>query len=234
MSRFYFWMDLVASFSLLCDIPGFMDGLTGNNDDSNRHITLDRAAKAAQAGARSARIMQVIAVYQLLKYKARRMAQSGGKGTLSEDGSMSVDSDSMVDGAPPAHCSSLKKPRSPKNQTRVGEKVTEMTMRKVILGVLLLLLMLPIFDIYVYYGQPTFLEDGGLVMLHTLYIEEGNSTGFQHALNSYIDENIYRVGTRETGYLYRLTVHNITYVNEDPELRKDEKQTSTVRVRHGE
>jgi len=168
-------MDILASFSLLCDIPGFMDAITpGNGDNSNRHVTLDRAAKAAQAGARSARIMQVIALAQLLRYKAQRMKMAS-KFTLTEDGIVSNSStgeDEGADGKP--------KGMNAKPQTRVGEKLTEMTMRKVILGVLLMLLVLPVFDANVYYGHPTFLEDGGLVMLHDLYGEEGNSTTFQN------------------------------------------------------
>jgi class 3 adenylate cyclase len=223
--KFYFWMDVVASISLLCDIPGFMDLVSPSNDEDNRHVTLDRAAKAAQAGARSARIMQVIAVAQLLRYKAQRLAQSGGRSRMTEEGSTtsSTDgSDATANGV-----SQMSKP-----QSRVGEKVTEMTMRKVILGVLLLLLVLPVFDANVLYGQPTYLEDGGLVMLHDQYLLEGNTTGFYTSLQAYIEENIYKMGTKETGFLYKLVIANQTWLQTipEPDLRDEEKQTSTVKT----
>jgi class 3 adenylate cyclase len=217
-------MDVVASISLLCDIPGFMDVVSPGSDDDNRHVTMDRAAKAAQAGARSARIMQVIAVAQLLRYKAQRLAQSGGKSRLTEEGSTtsSDGADGLANGV-----SQMSKP-----QSRVGEKVTEMTMRKVILGVLLLLLVLPIFDANVLYGQPTYLEDGGLIMLHDQYLLEGNTTGFYTSLQAYISENVYKLGTKETGFLYKLVIANQTWLQTDPEpdLRDEETQTSTVKT----
>jgi class 3 adenylate cyclase len=221
--KFYFWMDVVASISLLCDIPGFMDVVSPGTDDDNRHVTMDRAAKAAQAGARSARIMQVIAVAQLLRYKAQRLAQSGGKSRMTEDSSTTSSTDGLD--AIANGVSQMSKP-----QSRVGEKVTEMTMRKVILGVLLLLLVLPIFDANVLYGQPTYLEDGGLVMLHDQYLLQGNTTGFYTSLQAYIEENVYKMGTKDTGFLYKLVIANQTWLETipEPDLRDEERQTSTV------
>ena len=209
--------------SLLCNIPGFMDAITGNSDDSNRHVTLDRAAKATQAAARAARIMQVIALVQLLRYKARRLAlkkASSRRRVLTEDSISSFDSEfPSPSGRSPTLAIS-------KPQTRLGERVTEMTMRKVIVGVLILLLVLPVFDSSVYYGHPPFVEDGGLVMLHDLYLSEGNTTSFQINLQAYIEENVYKLGTKHTGYIYRLVIANVTWVDSDPNLRKIERQTA--------
>ena len=73
--RFYMWMDLVASFSLLCDIPAFVDLVTFSSDDDDRHLTLERIAKAAQAGARAARIMQVVSVLQMIHLRAQRFSR---------------------------------------------------------------------------------------------------------------------------------------------------------------
>lgn len=217
-------MDLIASFSLLCDIPGFMDAISFEKDDSNPHLTMDRAAKLAQAGARAARIMQVIAVVQLLRYKAQRLRERGSKARYTEDGS-TRSSSSGEDGSTNLSNISISKP-----QSRVGEKLTEMTMRKVILGVLLLLVVLPAFDANVLYGKPTSVEEGGLVMLHDLYLQDGNSTAFQIALQAYIEENVYKMGTRKTGFLYRLIIANVTLLDADPDLRKEERQTSTVQT----
>lgn len=227
--RFYFWMDIVASFSLLCDVPGFMDFVTNNHNSANHHVTLQRAAKAAQAGARAARIMQVIAVIQLLRYKAKRASTtsrslgrpSEGRYTTEDGGSSAGDYD--------GHGNKI---QITKPQSRIGEKVTEMTMRKVILGVLLLLLVLPVFDANVYYGHATFLEDGGLVMLHDMRGNgTNNSTIDSAAVQSYIQENQYRLGTRETGFLYKLIIRNETvYDDTTVNLRKEEYETSTVQT----
>jgi hypothetical protein len=223
--KFYFFMDVLAALSLLTDIPGFTDAITFNDDDANHHVTLERAAKSAQAGARAARIMQVIALIQLIHLKAQRLpfVVNRGAGGLTEDGSSAGEGD-------PAAPALL----GVKTQSRIGEKVTERTMRKVILGVLLLLLVLPVFDINVFFTQPTTLEDGGLGMLHDLYQQEGSATeSFRAAAVAYVQDNAYNLGTSRTGFVYRLIVWNVTLMDTDPELRKDEKHTSVVEVRAG-
>lgn len=222
--RFYFWMDLVASFSLLCDIPAFVDLITIGSDDSNRHLTLERMAKAAQAGARAARIMQVISVLQLLRLRAKRLRLRASKSDLRLSRSTS---DSEIENSLMQFQMTTLKP-----QTRVGEKLTEMTMRKVILGVLILLSVLPVFDSWVFYGSNTSFEEGGIVTLHNLYANEGNSSAFQSALRDYEHENEYKVGGRTTGTLIKLVVHNITFFESERfgNLRRTEKQSSTVQV----
>jgi hypothetical protein len=226
--RFYFWMDLVASFSLLCDIPSFVDFITFDADDSNRHLTLDRISKAAQAGARAARIMQVISVLQLLHLRTKRSASKLLDKSLDRALSRSTSETDSDHGGIQFQMTSLKP------QSRVGEKLTEKTMRKVILGVLLLLSMLPVFDSWVFYGTPTSFEDGGLLTLHNLYMVEGNSSSFMEAVHNFEQQNVYKVGGRQTGHVIELKIHNLTFVQTTKrinELRKSEKQSSVVEVR---
>lgn len=45
-----------------------------------------------------------------------------------------------------------------------------------------------------------------------------------------MDENVYKMGTKDTGYLYRLQIYNITIMYGDPNLRSDEIETSTVQT----
>lgn len=224
--RFYFWMDLVASFSLLCDIPAFVDLITIDSDDSNRHLTLERMAKAAQAGARAARIMQVISVLQLLRLRAKRLRLRTNRASDLRLSRSTSESESE-NGAMQFQMTTLKP------QTRVGEKLTEMTMRKVILGVLILLSVLPVFDSWVFYGSATSFEEGGVVTLHNLFANEGNSSAFQSALRDYKHENEYKVGGRTTGRLIKLVVHNITFFESERfnDLRRTEKQSTSVQVR---
>mmetsp|Transcript_4391 Transcript_4391/g.8730 ORF Transcript_4391/g.8730 Transcript_4391/m.8730 type:complete len:860 (-) Transcript_4391:18-2597(-) len=223
--RFYFWMDLVASFSLLCDIPAFVDLITIDSDDSNRHLTLERMAKAAQAGARAARIMQVISVLQLLRLRAKRLRLRTNRASDLRLSRSTSESESE-NGAMQFQMTTLKP------QTRVGEKLTEMTMRKVILGVLILLSVLPVFDSWVFYGSATSFEEGGVVTLHNLFANEGNSSAFQSALTDYKHENEYKVGGRTTGRLIKLVVHNITFFESERfnDLRRTEKQSTSVQV----
>lgn len=217
----------MASFSLLCDIPSFVDMITFNSDDDNRHLTLERMAKAAQAGARSARIMQVISVLQLFRLRAKRLSEKKKLAECDRRLSRSTTESDIIDGEIQFQMTTVKP------QTRVGEKLTEMTMRKVILGVLIVLSMLPVFDSWVFYGYPTSFEDGGLLTLHNLYIKEGNSSVFLDAVQDYKEKNQYWIGGRKTGNLISLKVQNVTFI-EFPEqldkLRKTEKQSSSIAV----
>ena len=65
-------------------------------------------------------------------------------------------------------------------------------------------------------------------MLHDMYTQDGNTSSFQTALSVYIEENVYKLGTKETGFLYRLTIANQTLLDADPELRAEERQTAVI------
>ena len=242
------WMDLVALFSLLCDIPAFVDFVTSpfGGDDDDRHLTLERIAKAAQAGARAARIMQVVSALQLLhlrtqrarmKRKERRLSGGSGTSVGSAVGGLNQRSTSGGSGDGEDRGEDVQgnlqfQMTTLKPQTRVGEKLTEMTMRKVILGVLILLSMLPVFDSWVYYGTPTSFEDGGLQTLHTLYEHRASDSGaFWGAVEDYRVRNEYKVGGRITGKLIRLVVRNETIIDDAARfdyLRDTEKQSSSI------
>lgn len=246
--RFYMWMDLVASFSLLCDIPEFVDFVTSpiSGDDDERHLTLERMAKVAQAGARAARIMQVVSVLQLLHLRAQRGRQKkrerrlSGESGMGAMGGMDSNNERESGGSGTSGMDSNSdelqfQMTTLKPQTRVGEKLTEMTMRKVILGVLILLSLLPVFDSWVFYGTPTTFEDGGLRTLHALYGSQGgNSSAFLEAVEAYREQNEYKVGGRTTGKLIKLVVHNETILDNAERfeyLRKSEKQSSKIKIK---
>jgi hypothetical protein len=53
-------------------------------------------------------------------------------------------------------------------ETRVGQKLSDLTTRRVIVGVLMMLFCLPLFDITYYpAGDPSLLTEGGLKMVTT-------------------------------------------------------------------
>lgn len=60
---FYFFLDLIATLSLLGDIPMFIALLTGDNGSGkvlNGSTTLARAGRTSRAGARAGRVARVI------------------------------------------------------------------------------------------------------------------------------------------------------------------------------
>lgn len=213
-------MDLLATLALSCDMPGFMDFVTpGSAKDGEGHDTLDRSAKAIQAGARAARLVQLFRMLRLVRaaslHKRRIRAQQ-----LAEDNDEDYILDEQIDDVDK---------NGGQFQSRIGEKVTDRTMTKVILGVVLMLLVLPVFDAVVFYGSLPVLEDGGLAMLHDMYGADGYTATFVTAYQSFIDEMPYDMGGKNTGFVYQLSVYNNSLMDEDKDdLRRQERLKYTV------
>jgi len=54
------------------------------------------------------------------------------------------------------------------------------------------------------------------------------------AVHNFEQQNVYKVGGRQTGHVIELKIHNLTFVQTTKrinELRKSEKQSSVVEVR---
>jgi hypothetical protein len=69
---FYFWLDLVATISLVPDIGFLWDPLTGADDVTEDSATSDaeqiqNAGKASRAGTRTSRIIRVMRLIRLLR-----------------------------------------------------------------------------------------------------------------------------------------------------------------------
>ena len=65
-------------------------------------------------------------------------------------------------------------PSKTSERSRVGQKLSDLTTQKVIVGILALLLIIPVFNIYSgLYGTYSSLVQGGLRMLHNLYLDVG-------------------------------------------------------------
>lgn len=63
-------------------------------------------------------------------------------------------------------------PSKTSTRSRVGQKLSDLTTQKVIVGILTLLLIIPVFNIYSgLYGTYSPLDQGGLQMLHDLYLD---------------------------------------------------------------
>lgn len=62
-------------------------------------------------------------------------------------------------------------PSKTSERSRVGQKLSDLTTQKVIVGILAILLIIPVFNIYSgLYGTYSGLTQGGLHVLHDLYL----------------------------------------------------------------
>jgi hypothetical protein len=72
-------------------------------------------------------------------------------------------------------------------ETRVGQRLSDLTTRRVIVGVLAMLFCLPLFDINTFEaGEEALLAEGGLKMVHNMLVLNGRaSPGFYSAVDDY-------------------------------------------------
>ncbi len=65
-------------------------------------------------------------------------------------------------------------------RSRVGQKLSDLTSQRVIVLILTMLIMIPGFNWNSgLYGNFNNISDGGLKMMHDIFLADGNSTGFQ-------------------------------------------------------
>lgn len=69
---FYFWLDLIATCSLIMDISWIWNGIVGEEDDysaieSNDAEIIVRASQGARIGSRTARVTRVIRLVRLIR-----------------------------------------------------------------------------------------------------------------------------------------------------------------------
>mmetsp|Transcript_3670 Transcript_3670/g.4918 ORF Transcript_3670/g.4918 Transcript_3670/m.4918 type:complete len:841 (+) Transcript_3670:546-3068(+) len=181
---FYFWLDLIATLSLLFDIPVIFEALTGVKEtDSTADIgvtssdagssnavkdtsTLARAGRTSRAGTRAGRIVRLVRLIRILKLYKQYANQKENQEVKQEDEELT--------------------------ESRVGQKLSDLTTRRVIIGVLLMLFILPLFDVTTFEEEAT-LMDGGLEMVAETYQISSASNGFYTAMSAYYEntENMY-------------------------------------------
>lgn len=67
---FYFWLDLIATLSLIFDIGWFWDAILGTGGTSGNATSAAKAAKAgrgARAGTRASRIARIVRLVRLIR-----------------------------------------------------------------------------------------------------------------------------------------------------------------------
>eukprot|EP00753_Platysulcus_tardus_P015585 PLAT5105.1.p1 GENE.PLAT5105.1~~PLAT5105.1.p1 ORF type:complete len:852 (+),score=467.46 PLAT5105.1:115-2670(+) len=120
---FYFWLDLLATVSMLPDIGWIWDPLTqGGSTDAAGNDAAVRAGRASRLGTRAGRIVRVVRLVRLVRLA--KLYKQVGSGDETEQEIVLRDEPS-----------------------KVGKKLSDLTTRRVIIIVLGLLISLPLLDI---------------------------------------------------------------------------------------
>jgi class 3 adenylate cyclase len=168
---FFFYLDLGSTITLMFDMTWVSDALFCGGSDGQQAL---KTSRAGRAGARASRTVRIIRLMRLVKlYKAYRLSIERKKAELErlnkpvepgkeiEDDEESDTRDSArhsdfevdfdeTDPQDPGETTSSEKKQGPndeKSETRVGKKLGEMTTRRVIILVLVMLVILPMFQI---------------------------------------------------------------------------------------
>jgi len=127
---FFFVLDVVSTFSLILDLTWVSEALLGDGDGD---VSSLRSGRTARIGAKAGRVVRVIRLVRIIKlWKAIQDAKMEKKrreanGEVDDWGDDA--DDKKIEG----------------RESRVGQKLSEMTTRRVIILVLTMLLALPFF-----------------------------------------------------------------------------------------
>lgn len=128
---FYFWLDLISTFSMAIEMPwdfGSEDGAVGDSIDGTV------AGKASLAGARAANKLKVIRMVRLVRlaklYKYISAKQSAKSNSSSNNNTAAHNAEGGLDIFPA--------------ESHVGAEMSDRTTKKVIVGILIMLLGIPL------------------------------------------------------------------------------------------
>lgn len=143
-NSFFFWLDLVATLSLIPDIPWIvqpMYALYGGDESTNSgNASMARAGRAARAGTRAGRIIRLVRLVKLVNLdNIKKMLGIQDKTDLDAELAESPDENAT----PKDAVEGEKKMEA----SRLGKILSEQTTRRVIVGVLVMLFSLPQLDV---------------------------------------------------------------------------------------
>ena len=128
IGSFYFWLDLMATVSMVFELPWIMSPTADGVDESFDNA---RAGKASRAGAKAARILRIVRMIRLVrlvrlyKYFSDSKQKNETIVPMSEDGEL--------DDVPP--------------ESHVGAEMSDRTTKKVIVGILIMLVVIPLLQV---------------------------------------------------------------------------------------
>ena len=137
---FFFWLDIIATLSLIPDIPWIMHYLAvlidSTPSEQSKDVVLGSVVSSSGAGNRaqrlikSVRLIRLIRIIKLYKYAVKSNTEEE-EAKLREQQKLSQT----------AQQAALKREMEP---GRLGKVLSDTTIRKVIIGILLMLMVLPI------------------------------------------------------------------------------------------
>jgi len=254
---FYFFIDLLATVTLLLDIPIFFELITTYSESSSSHHgqhndVLTTIGTASHVGAKSARVAQSIRLLRLLRlYRLHVPTQSqnyeASPGKTAHESSLlqqngNNHNNSSITTAHESTPSPTSNNSSSNQSTKVGEALTELTIKKMVLTVLILVIAMPFFDVSIgYYGRRSTFDVKGLALLHSsaTMVDHSNNknknkntqAAFQTVVDLYIEGTMYNIGLQQASNLLQLSVRNQSLFQADniKPLRKSEIVAATVR-----
>jgi class 3 adenylate cyclase len=172
---FYFWLDLVAIFSVMIDIPWIWDRLEFVNNLNSEAVI---AGKASRIGTKAARVVRVIRVLRMVRI-AKILSYENRKQFFKRKAKMDEDHEAinkLTDISSPEKRALQHDAKAKKEPSAVSQKMIQLTNRRVILIVLGCILIFPFFDAnFIFLPQDQF-EEYGLVDLHRIP-QDRNASG---------------------------------------------------------
>ena len=153
IGSFYFWLDLLATISLSFEIP-WMSSSSSTSSSSDGGIENARAGRASRAGARAARVIKVVRMIRLVRLvKLYKYFGDSSKQTK-RDRESAVVAPALVGSN--GNITSSKRNKQEKGdgdgfemppESRVGTEMSDRTTKKVIVGILVMLIGIPLLQI---------------------------------------------------------------------------------------
>eukprot|EP01031_Cornospumella_fuschlensis_P027048 gene27048-32682_t len=134
---FYFWLDLVASVSLIFDME-WMLGTDSYNDISGAGILSAKAGNASSSGAQASRIVRLIRMVRLVRmmklYRYVTLYLDKRKRQAAKDPTKEENKEKEAEEEAPA-------------ESKVGAAMSDLTSRRVLILILLMLIIIPLLTV---------------------------------------------------------------------------------------
>ena len=211
--KFYFWLDTMATISLISDIGWIWNRVVGNQDfsagNAQQASQLARAGRGARVGTRAGRIIRIIRLIRLIRvvklYKHAHVALAEkterenqdektlnheNDGTPNRPERSQSEVKSLVRSENKANTtekSDIKEDMKIPEESKVGKKLSDLTTKRVIILVLAMMFSIPIFSISTYRNDNNSFKFG--LELMDLFSSDPNGAKFQISYDTYLTEH---------------------------------------------
>ncbi|GBG24941.1 Hypothetical Protein FCC1311_011582 [Hondaea fermentalgiana] len=238
---FFFWLDVLATVSLIPDIPLIWDAVVASVENFGADaddLTVTRAGRASRAGARAARMLRILRLVRLLRVfklfeyismrRERAVRKLQGKSTTATSSryvAKYLIRKRIQTRKRPSNLSRPVPTGRGQQQSKVGAKLADLTTRRVIIVVLVILFTLPLISL----DEVDNSFDASLGMLHMAWVQHVIVRHDQAAFNTTVDN--FAHGSPTLMYLRRVNAQNTSEYdifhgeeNADDHLRTAELQ----------